>query len=94
MKAGRNVCIPEGCPFTYTLRLTNPMDRDAQVKSCVMADNVEVWLNSVSGVYLKAGATRKGDGWSYVPLPKDAAKGLAGSPVTCDGLDWHGNPPI
>jgi len=88
-------CIPDGCPFAYTLKVTNPMDRDAQVKSCeVTGDQVELTLNTVSGVDVRAGATRRVDGYRYLPLAKNEAAALVGSAVTCEGLDWHGDPPV
>jgi phage tail tape-measure protein len=87
-----HVCGSGGCFFDYTLRLTNPMDQDAQVRSCdVTGKQVELPLNTVSGVDVKAGATRKVEGSR--DLPKDADR-LAGSAVTCEGLDWHGDPPV
>jgi hypothetical protein len=89
-------CNPHvGCPFAYTLKLTNPMDRNVQVQTCsVPAKQVDLALNTIGGVDLAAGATGSFDGYRYLKLPKHAIDGFDGSTVTCQGLDWHGDPPI
>ncbi len=93
--AERGHCAATGCRFAYTLKLTNPMDRDAQVESCnVTGSQASLPLNAVGGAYLKAGATGTFGGNFVLRLTKRTGEMLVSSAVTCAGLDWHGEPPI
>lgn len=93
--AGHHACSADGCPFSFEVRLTNPMDRDAQVQACsVVGQQLQLSLNTIGGVYVKAGATEVAEGNRFLPLKKKAAAGLVGQSLSCEGLDWHGNPPI
>jgi hypothetical protein len=89
-------CNPNiGCPYAYTLKLTNQMDRDVQVQTCnVLAKQINLALNTIGGVDLAAGATRTFDGYRYLKLPKNDVASLVDTEVTCEGLDWHGEPPV
>ena len=89
-------CNPNiGCPYAYRLRLTNPMDRDVQVQTCsASAEQIDLALNTIGGVEIAAGATGTFDGYRYLKLPKHGATGLVNTEVRCEGLDWHGDPPV
>jgi hypothetical protein len=88
-------CADAGCPFSYRMRFTNPMDRDASVQECYLVDgSLRLPLTTIAGVSVQAHGTRTARATYVLPLGKNAAEGLVGMRITCTGLDWHGHPPI
>jgi hypothetical protein len=89
-------CIEAGCPFEYSVRITNPTDRDASVQACMLqALRLRIPVLPIpAGVGIPPHTTTTAGGHFFLPIPKDHAEGLVGRDVTCTGLDWHGNAPI
>jgi hypothetical protein len=95
-QATRGTCVPEGCPFVYRVRITNPTDRDANVQECTLVapPGIRLPVMGISGLGMGAHATKTVRARSVLPIDKDAAKDLVGQRASCTGLDWHGDPPI
>jgi hypothetical protein len=90
-------CSSDGCQFDYKVRITNPTDRDADVQECSLAEPRDMQLSvtgPAAGVAILAHTSRTLAGRFVLPIPKNAAKDLVGKEVSCQGLDWHGDPPI
>jgi hypothetical protein len=57
----RHDCLPDDtCPFAHTLRPRTRRTARRQVRSCVASDQVELSLNTISGVYLQVGGDTEG----------------------------------
>jgi hypothetical protein len=90
-------CDEGSCLLSYDLRISNMLDRDAQVLRCTVDDGsgLELALNEgISGASIAAGQTEMVEGGRYLSIDAKEAKNLVGRIVVCDGLDWHGNPPF
>ncbi len=88
-------CGSDGCPVTYRVRFTNPMDREANVQECSLVDRTLLLpLMSVAGVHVAAHATKSATATAVLRIAKTTAEGLVGERITCTGLDWHGDPPL
>jgi len=88
-------CVTDGCPFSYRLRFTNPMDRDVNVEECQLVnESLRLPLTTIAGVEISANGTTTARATYLLPIDKSAANGLVGQPITCTGLDWHGSFPI
>jgi hypothetical protein len=113
-----HICNAEGCSFVherhcdtngwcelaFTVRVTNPTDRDLNVAECTAVFGLDdsaarsapfvVPDGGVGGVWLPAGTTRSTTGISALPLSYTDVRRLPASvDATCKGWDWHGNPP-
>jgi hypothetical protein len=89
-------CTSDGCLVDYTVRITNPTGRDADVQACILVEPPQIQLPVVgagAGFAIHAHAVRTTRARFVVPIAKDAAKDLVGQRVSCTGLDWLGNPP-
>jgi hypothetical protein len=90
-------CTSDGCLVDYTVRITNPTDRDADVQTCTLVEPPQIQLPLVgagAGLTVRAHTRRTTEAQFVLPIAKDAAGDLVGRGVSCAGLDWHGNPPI
>jgi hypothetical protein len=94
-------CGNEGCYTRYRVRVTDPTDRDANVQRCRVdvgafneLDGVELWFGFPAGVGIRAHETVTTGNSSYLKIDVEQIKQLRGLPLTCWGIDWHGNPPI
>jgi hypothetical protein len=94
---------PPHCDINYSVRVTNPTDRDANVLECQLIGETEgsnpvtvgLVIGFPPGTWVPAGTTRTGDGYLRVPVGYSDLGALQrrGS-VTCSGLDWHGHAPF
>ena len=90
-------CDGGSCLVSYELRISNSLNRDVQVLQCTVdnGSGLELALNEgVSGAYIAAGQTKMVEGGRYLSIEAKEARDLVGRIVVCDGLDWHGNPPV
>ena len=90
-------CSSDGCEFAYTVRITNPTDRDADVQRCTLVQPPRMKLyvtGPMAGVAIRAHTVRNMSGRFLVPGATDFANELVGQRVSCTGLDWHGNRPF
>jgi hypothetical protein len=89
-------CHREGCWFEYRVRITNPMDRDANVQRCRLQEPPRFWIpvSSIAGLWIPAHATKMVRARRVLPIERDAARTLIGQRAACEGLDWHGHAPI
>jgi hypothetical protein len=93
---------PPYCSVRFTLRVTNPTDRDANVMECdVVADSggapslsADLGIGFPAGAFVPAGGTSEAEGQQQVHLNYEEAVKLEHGTVTCTGLDWHGDAPI
>jgi len=93
---------PPYCTIRFTLRVTNPTDRDANVMQChIVAPSggaqpvsVDVGIGFPAGTFVPAGGTSEAEGQQQVHVTYEEAVNLGKGTVTCTGLDWHGNAPI
>jgi hypothetical protein len=93
---------PPYCTVRFTLRITNPTDRDANVQQChIVAPSggaqplsVGVGIGFPAGTFVPAGGISEAEGQQQVPVTYREAVNLGKGRVTCTGLDWHGNAPI
>ena len=89
-------CTPNGCPFVYRVRVTNPTDRDANVQGCILPSaGIRLPVMGIAGFAIPAHATKTVLARFLLPgVNRVAAAGWAGRNLSCVGLDWHGDPPI
>jgi hypothetical protein len=89
-------CFDEGCFFTYRVRIANPTFRDGNVQRCRLLQPPRLWVPvmHLAGLFIQAGATETVKAHFILPIERDAGGDLVGQRVACEGLDWHGHPPI
>ena len=94
-QAAKLPCAPEGCPFRYRVRISNPTDRNAHVQRCLIDEPTRLWIivGFPAGLFVPAHRTRTAHLTEYVDLPKVQAAAVSGVGARCEGLDWHGDPP-
>jgi len=96
-------CNTDGCVIAMTVRVTNPTDRDANVTRCVATvvldgsgrRRAEFWMQGPAGAWVDGGQTREVKN-EIVVLPLSYTQISQLPPAvsaTCEGWDWHGNPP-
>jgi hypothetical protein len=88
-------CSSEGCYFRYRIRITNTTDRDANVQRCFVTHPrlTYLFIEGPAGFRVPSHATRATTAKYVVSLPKSAAAALRANVASCEGLDWHGDPP-
>jgi hypothetical protein len=93
-------CSDEGCYVRYRVRITNPTGGAANVLTCTVEDGqgpqldgLQLAVGQVSGVELLPRSTATADVAWYVPVSLDAIDHLIGVGLSCEAIDWHGDPP-
>jgi len=83
---------------TYTVRITNLTDRDANVQDCAVSPPVpglnRLPVMGIAGLGIPSGATRTTTARFLLPIGPHAVAALAGRVLVCTGIDWHGHAPI
>jgi hypothetical protein len=93
--AMKGPCSSDGCFFRYRIRITNPTDRDVHVQRCLVTHPrlTFLFIEGPAGVFVRERTTRTITAKYQVSLPKSAASALQANVASCEGLDWHGDPP-
>ena len=94
-EAMKGPCSSNGCFFRYRIQVTNPTDRDVNVQRCLVTDPTLMYLvlEGPAGLFVPGKTSRTTTAKYEVPLPKSAATALRANVPSCEGLDWHGDPP-
>lgn len=95
-------CTDQRCLATYEVTITNPTQKDANVLECHLDDGQDPAMGGLtipvatagSGVAILGGATARASAMYILPVSPASIERLVGLTVTCQGIDWHGNPPI
>jgi hypothetical protein len=93
-----HLCRGSHCMATYTVRISNPTDGDANVQDCAVSPPVpgldRLPIMGIAGLSVPAGETRKTTARFLLPISARRVEALVGRNLECTGIDWHGHAPI